>query len=154
MFRRANIRTRKSFSVFTLTRLMKNWSRYSLLLVVTSRPVLDPKKNSGCLSQARLIWENEASWCAKYFISLYLELGIADGGMFMSRPSQSSRPWGAYSMGGSALPCARQTNPTLSPLKTGDHSNSIFGSVFPPSPPIHVLVTDIEPLESTIRYIL
>ena len=70
VFRRANIRTRKSFSVFASRRLMKNWSCYSLLLVVTSRPVLDPKKNSGRLSQARLTWENEASWCAKYFISL------------------------------------------------------------------------------------
>jgi hypothetical protein len=108
VFRRANSRMRKSFSVSTSTRLMKNWSRYSLLLVVTSRPLLHPK-TSGRLSQARLTWEEEASWCVKYFISRYLELGIADGRMFMSRPSQLSRPWGAYSMESSARPCARQT---------------------------------------------
>ena len=70
VFRRANSRMRKSFSVFTSTRLMKNCSRYSLLLVVTSRPLLHPKKNSGRLSQARLTWENGASWCANYFTSL------------------------------------------------------------------------------------
>ena len=108
VFRRANSRMRKSFSVSTSTRLMKNWSRYSFLLVVTSRPLLHPK-TSGRLSQARLTWEEEASWCVKYFISRYLELGIADGRMFMSRPSQLSRPWGAYSMESSARPCARQT---------------------------------------------
>ena len=71
VFRRANSRMRKSFSVFTSTRLMKNCSRYSLLLVVTSRPLLHPKQNSGYLSQARLTWENEASWYANYFASLH-----------------------------------------------------------------------------------
>ena len=69
VFRRANSRMRKNFSVFTSTCLMKNWSRYSLLLVVTSRPLLHQKQNSGYLSQARLTWENEASWCANYFAS-------------------------------------------------------------------------------------
>ena len=54
VFRRATNRMRKSFSVFTSTRLMKNCLRYSLLLVVTSRPLLHPKKNLGRLRQARL----------------------------------------------------------------------------------------------------
>ena len=65
----ANSRMRKSFSVSTSMRLMKS-SRCLLLPVVTSRPLLHPKKNSGRLSQARLTWENEASWRANYFTSL------------------------------------------------------------------------------------
>ena len=67
----------------------------------------------------------------------------------MNRPSQSSRPCSAYSMESSAPPCARQTNPMLSPSKIGDHSNSTSRSVFPhPIPPhVCVLVIDIATLK-------
>jgi hypothetical protein len=43
VYRRANSRMWKSFSVSTSMRLMKSCSRYSLLLVVTSRPLLRPE---------------------------------------------------------------------------------------------------------------
>ena len=83
---------RKNFSVSTLTRLMKSCSCH-WLLVITSRPLLHlEQKNIRSLSPARLTRENEASWCVNDFISLCVELGIADGRMVMSRPSQSSPP--------------------------------------------------------------
>jgi Family of unknown function (DUF6535) len=51
VYRMVNSRMRKSFSVSTSTRLMKNCSRYSLLPVVTSWPLLHPEqKNARCLS--------------------------------------------------------------------------------------------------------
>jgi hypothetical protein len=43
VYRMANSRMRKSFSASTLTRLMKNCSRYSVLLVVATRLLLRPE---------------------------------------------------------------------------------------------------------------
>ena len=97
---------RKSFSISTSKRLMKNCSRYLLLPVVTSRLLLHPEqKNAGCFSQVRLTWGNGASWCANYFASLRR----ADGRMVVTRSSQSSQshPYSAYSVESSARPCAR-----------------------------------------------
>jgi Family of unknown function (DUF6535) len=46
VYRMANSRMRKSFSIFTSMRLMKNCSRYSLLRMVTSRPLLHPEQKN------------------------------------------------------------------------------------------------------------
>ncbi len=64
----ANSKMRKSFFVYTLMRLTKNWLRYSLLLAVASLPVLH-LKNARCPSQARLGSKVKASWCVNYPIS-------------------------------------------------------------------------------------
>jgi hypothetical protein len=78
VYRRANSRMRKSSSVSTSTRLMKSCSRYSLLLVITSRPLMHPKqKNARCLRQARLTWENEPSWYVNCFIFFYSTWNLA-----------------------------------------------------------------------------
>ena len=70
-YRTANSRMRKSFFVYTLTRLMKNCPRYLLPLVVACLPVLHLKEMSvRYLSQARVSWKVKAPWCVDYSISL------------------------------------------------------------------------------------
>jgi hypothetical protein len=54
VYRKVNSKTRKSFSLSTLTHSMKNCSRYSLLRMVTSRLLHPEQKSARCLSQARL----------------------------------------------------------------------------------------------------
>jgi len=66
---------RKSFSASTSTCSTKNYSRYLLLLLVTSWLLLHPEqKNARCLIQARLAWENEVSRCGNYFTSHCVDL--------------------------------------------------------------------------------
>ena len=130
----ANNRMRKSFFLYTLMRSTKSCSRYSLLLVVASLPVLHSKQMStGCLSQARLRWEFpvRASWCVNYTISLFVELGINEECADANRSISSSHLSPVCSGGSTARSSAFQTSPTLSLQKTGDHSISTSRSVSP-----------------------
>ena len=70
---------------------MKNCSRCLVPAVVRSQLLHHPEKNARCLSQARLTPEYAALKFVNYVTSFYAELGIVDGRMVMSRPSQSSR---------------------------------------------------------------
>lgn len=108
---------RKSSSASTSMLLMKSCSRYSLLLVIMSRP-LPEQRNSRCLIQARLTSEYKT----------------------LCRPSR------VYSVGGPVRPYARQTNSMPSPSKTGDHSNSISRSVSPHGVPVTNLQTFRSPI--------
>ena len=62
MYRMANNKMRKSFSVSTLPLLMKSCFPYSLLLTRTNLPLLHSK-----LKNAK--WESEARRCANSFVS-------------------------------------------------------------------------------------
>ena len=66
------------------------------------------------------------------FSLLYPELNIADVCMETNRHVWLSRPSRAYSAEGPVRPYARQTSPTSSPSKTGDHFSWTYRSVFPP----------------------
>ena len=133
VFRTANSRMRKSFSVYTLTSSTKSCPYYSLLLVVASMPVLHLKqKNAWCLSLARLRWEVKASWCVNYFSSLrWFSVAIDKECTDTDRPIWSSHPLRVYSGESSVRPSSHQTSPTLSQQKAGDHSISTSRSVSP-----------------------
>ena len=131
VYRTANSRMRKSFSVYSLTSLTESCPCYSLLSVVASMPVLHLKqKNAWCLSLARLRWEVKASWCVNYLISA-LNSAFDKDCTDTNRPIWSSHLLRVYPGESSVRPSSRQTNPTLSLQKAGDHSISISRSVTP-----------------------
>ena len=63
------------------------------------------------------------------FSSLCTDIGVVDGRLYVTRPSQSSHLSRVYLVESSVRRCAHRTNATVSSLKTGDHSNSTFRSV-------------------------
>jgi hypothetical protein len=106
----ADSRTQKSFSASTSTLLM-----------------------TSCLSQASLRWESDSRRCASCSIHLCTGLSIADIFTDTNRPIPSSHPSCAYSVESRVRASERQTNPKLSLLKPGGHSNWTLKFVSPPS---------------------
>ena len=68
IYRTANSRMRKSFFVYTLTRLTMSCLSYSILLVIAGLPVLHLKSKG---ARYLLTWEVKVSWCVNNSIPLH-----------------------------------------------------------------------------------
>jgi hypothetical protein len=88
----------------------------------------------------------ERYYAVRQILFLCPGLGVVDVCMDTNRQIQLCRPSYAYSVEGPVGPFAHQTSLMPSPLKDGDHSNSISRSVSPTFLP--VLVTNLQTLRA------
>ena len=79
-------------------------------------------------------------------------LRIINGCMVVIRPSQSSPPLFSYSVENPAQPYTRQTSPTLSLLRTGDHSISTSRSLSLSLSPFRLLIFLLTNIELLLKH--